>query len=91
LVSLTKKGRGWDIDLSLTESESKWVTMRVDEKGDEMEKMLDGVLGKEKDERLGNEMVRRKVESLGCLSAHHSGQWLEHHLAQQLEHWMERH
>jgi hypothetical protein len=37
LVSLTKKGREWDIDLSQTESESKWGTMRGEEKGDEME------------------------------------------------------
>jgi hypothetical protein len=80
---LTKKGREWDIDLSLTESESKWGTTMVDKKEDELEKMLDGVLEREKDERLGNEMVRRKVESLGSLSGHHSEQWLEH--------WMERH
>jgi hypothetical protein len=34
---LTKKGREWDIDLSQTESELKWVTMMVAEKEDEME------------------------------------------------------
>jgi hypothetical protein len=41
---LTKKGREWDIDLSLTESESKWGRMRGEERGDELEQMLDGVL-----------------------------------------------